>query len=38
MQLADKLDVDLVDAATRKMQINATKYPAGPEARSLDSR
>lgn len=38
MQLADKLDVDLVDAATRKMQINASKYPAGQEARSLDSR
>ncbi len=38
MQLADKLDVDLVDAAKRKMQINAAKYPAGPEAQSLDSR
>ena len=38
MQLADKLDVDLVEAAKRKMQINAAKYPAGAEARSLDSR
>ena len=38
MQLADKLDVDLVEAAKEKMQLNAAKYPAGPDARSLDSR
>ena len=38
MQLADKLDVDLVEAGKRKIQLNAAKYPAGPEARSLDSR
>lgn len=38
MQLADKLDVDLVDAARRKMQLNAVKYPESAEARRLDSR
>jgi dCTP diphosphatase len=27
VRLADKLDVDLVQAARKKMQINATKYP-----------
>jgi len=27
-----------VDAAKRKMQLNAAKYPAGPKAQSLDSR
>lgn len=38
MQLADKLDVDLVAAAKEKMQLNAAKYPAGSEAQSLDRR
>ena len=28
VRLADKLDVDLVAAAHRKMEINAEKYPA----------
>ena len=28
VQLADKLDVDLLDAAARKLEINANKYPA----------
>ena len=28
VRLADKLDVDLLDAAARKMAINAEKYPA----------
>ena len=28
VRLADKLDVDLVQAAKRKMAINAQKYPA----------
>lgn len=28
LQLADKLDIDLVDAARRKMVANAQKYPA----------
>ena len=27
VRLADKLDVDLVQAAQRKMQLNAQKYP-----------
>jgi len=27
VRLADKLDVDLVAAANRKMQLNAAKYP-----------
>jgi len=36
MQLADKLDVDLIAAAKEKMQLNATKYPTGPNAQSLD--
>lgn len=27
LQLADKLDIDLVNAARRKMVINAAKYP-----------
>jgi NTP pyrophosphatase (non-canonical NTP hydrolase) len=27
LQLADKLDIDLVDAARRKMVVNAQKYP-----------
>lgn len=27
VQLADKLDIDLLPAATAKMQLNATKYP-----------
>ena len=38
MQLADKLDVDLVAAAKEKMQLNAAKYPAGSEAQNLDRR
>ena len=38
MQLADRLDVDLIAAAKAKMQLNAAKYPAGPDARSLDCR
>ena len=38
LQLADKLDVDLLAAAKEKMQLNAAKYPAGPEAKSLDDR
>lgn len=37
MQLADKLDVDLVEVAREKMQLNAAKYPAGANAKSLDS-
>ena len=28
IRLADKLDVDLIDAAGRKLQLNALKYPA----------
>jgi NTP pyrophosphatase (non-canonical NTP hydrolase) len=28
IRLADKLDIDLVAAATEKMEINASKYPA----------
>jgi NTP pyrophosphatase (non-canonical NTP hydrolase) len=28
VRLADKLDIDLVQAAKRKMQLNAQKYPA----------
>lgn len=28
LQLADKLDVDPMDAARRKLQTNAAKYPA----------
>ncbi|ADU38815.1 nucleotide pyrophosphohydrolase [Variovorax paradoxus] len=27
LQLADKLDIDLIDAARRKMIVNARKYP-----------
>ena len=27
IRLADKLDVDLIDAANRKMKLNADKYP-----------
>jgi len=27
IRLADKLDIDLIQAANRKMQINAEKYP-----------
>lgn len=27
LQLADKLDIDLADAASRKMALNAVKYP-----------
>lgn len=38
LQLADKLDVDLLAAAKEKMQLNSAKYPAGPEAKSLDRR
>ena len=38
VQLADKLDVDLVAAAKEKMKLNAAKYPAGPEAQDLDLR
>ncbi|WP_373990304.1 nucleotide pyrophosphohydrolase [Duganella sp. BuS-21] len=30
VQLADKLDVDLHDAAVEKMTVNAIKYPPGP--------
>ena len=28
IRLSDKLDVDLADAARRKLQLNAQKYPA----------
>jgi dCTP diphosphatase len=28
IRLADKLDVDLLQAAARKMELNAAKYPA----------
>ncbi|HKQ30279.1 MAG TPA: nucleotide pyrophosphohydrolase [Burkholderiales bacterium] len=28
VRLADKLDVDLLDAASRKIELNAAKYPA----------
>jgi NTP pyrophosphatase (non-canonical NTP hydrolase) len=28
LQLCDKLDIDLLDAARRKMLVNAVKYPA----------
>jgi NTP pyrophosphatase (non-canonical NTP hydrolase) len=31
LQLADEMDVDLIDAARRKMVINARKYPAPAE-------
>lgn len=27
IRLADKLDIDLIDAANRKMKLNAQKYP-----------
>ncbi|MFZ3220364.1 MAG: nucleotide pyrophosphohydrolase [Rhodoferax sp.] len=27
LQLCDKLDIDLMDAAQRKLQVNAEKYP-----------
>ncbi len=27
IRLADKLDIDLIDAADRKLKINASKYP-----------
>ena len=27
LQLCDKLDIDLMDAAQRKLQVNAQKYP-----------
>jgi NTP pyrophosphatase (non-canonical NTP hydrolase) len=30
LQLCDKLDIDLLDAARRKMAVNAVKYPAPP--------
>jgi NTP pyrophosphatase (non-canonical NTP hydrolase) len=29
IRLADKLDIDLVDAAVRKINLNEQKYPAG---------
>ena len=29
VRLADKLDVDLLDAVTRKLEINEQRYPAG---------
>lgn len=29
VRLADKLDIDLIDAAVRKIDANAKKYPAG---------
>jgi len=29
IRLADKLDVDLYDAATQKIELNAKKYPPG---------
>jgi NTP pyrophosphatase (non-canonical NTP hydrolase) len=29
VRLADKLDIDLVDAAVRKIDLNEQKYPAG---------
>lgn len=32
LQLADKLGVDLIDAAQRKMLVNAQKYPVEKEA------
>jgi len=32
LQLADKLGIDLVDAARRKMVVNAHKYPVAPSA------
>lgn len=38
MQLADKLDVNLVAAAKEKMQLNAAKYPVGSDAQILDRR
>jgi dCTP diphosphatase len=28
LRLADKLDIDLIDVATRKIELNAEKYPA----------
>jgi dCTP diphosphatase len=28
LQISDKLGVDLIDAARRKMQVNGAKYPA----------
>jgi len=32
LQLADKLGIDLIDAARRKMLVNAQKYPVPPQA------
>jgi hypothetical protein len=29
VRLAERLDVDLVDAAYRKLEINQARYPAG---------
>ncbi|MET3496933.1 nucleotide pyrophosphohydrolase [Variovorax boronicumulans] len=30
LQLADKLGIDLIDAARSKMRVNASKYPVPP--------
>jgi NTP pyrophosphatase (non-canonical NTP hydrolase) len=32
LQLADKLDIDVIEAARSKMLVNARKYPAPPPA------
>lgn len=41
VQLADKLDISLIDAAQRKLDLNARKYPiasAFGTARKMDER
>ena len=35
VQLADKLDVDLLSAATEKMKLNAVKYPVEAQRGSI---
>ena len=32
LQLADKLDIDVIEAAKSKMLVNASKYPVPPPA------
>ena len=36
VRLADRLDVDLADAARRKMAINATRFPVGAAGHRAD--
>lgn len=35
VRIADKLDIDLVDAARKKIDANAVKYPAGKARGSM---